>query len=63
MNLKYWITVAMNDYGGSFVKALGECVRHADDQNYTKLVQAFPDYFKKYTELAKRLKAEDDAKP
>ena len=63
MNLKYWISQAMKLQGGSFVQALGGCILAADDDNYAKLEAAFPLYFEIYTEVAERLKSEDDAKP
>lgn len=45
---------AMETYGGSFVKALAQCVRRADSINRSKLLLAFPEYFKEYHELANK---------
>jgi len=44
------ITIAskMITYGGSFVKALGECINRADHRNLAKLQIAFPEYFDTY---------------
>lgn len=39
---------AMKTYGGSFVRALGECMMMADEDNAKKLEAAFADYFAKY---------------
>jgi hypothetical protein len=52
----------MQGRGGSFVQKLGACYLAADDGNRQKLQLAFPAYFAQYTEIAKVLKAEDDAK-
>lgn len=38
----------MEKYGGSFVKALAECVRRADPMNYRKLKDTFAEYFQTY---------------
>jgi len=39
---------AMKRHGGSFVKALADCVLHADPSNKEKLKKAFPEYFRDY---------------
>ena len=39
---------AMEKYGGSFVKALAECFRRADNNNYEKLKAVFTNYFNEY---------------
>lgn len=38
----------MEKYGGSFVKSLANCLRHADRQNREKLIRAFPEYWDSY---------------
>lgn len=38
----------MERYGGSFVRALAECLNRADNYNYDRLKKAFPDYFDQY---------------
>lgn len=39
----------MEREGGSFVKALANAARHADEFNYQKLATAFSDYWEKYS--------------
>ena len=43
---------AMKRFGGGFVKALAECFVRADDDNLLRLERAFPEYVKKYREMA-----------
>ena len=38
----------MTRYGGSFVKALAEACKRADQNNLEKLKSAFPEYLSKY---------------
>lgn len=47
---------AMERYGGSFVQALAQCLWRADANNYQRLEEAFPEYFKEYSNMAKTLK-------
>ena len=47
-DLKLDIAENMKTYGGSFVKALSECVYTADSDNLAILIEAFPNYFKQY---------------
>ena len=42
---------AMKKYGGSFVVALAEVLARADSSNYSKLENAFPEYFAQYREM------------
>jgi len=63
MNMKYWLAVAMMQRGGSFVAALGNAIKFADDENWVKINYMWPEIINKYTEIAKQLKAEDDKKP
>lgn len=42
---------AMLKYGGSFVKALGEALLHADPANTLKIKKAFSEYWQKYLEF------------
>jgi hypothetical protein len=46
----------MEKFGGSFVKALAECLHRADPFNYQKLKQAFPEYFLQYAQFFKKEK-------
>ena len=39
--------------GGSFVRALAECFRHADINNRKRLMRAFPDYVEEYSKGGK----------
>ncbi len=41
----------MIKYGGSFVKALGEALLHADTENQQKIKDHFSDYWKEYKNL------------
>lgn len=45
---------AMKRWGGSFVKALAEAMAWADDDNFEKLKQAFPEYWARYTAVAEQ---------
>lgn len=38
----------MEQYGGSFVKALANAFKYADPDNRQRLIDAFPDYVKEY---------------
>lgn len=38
----------MEQYGGSFVKALAECFYRADQINFSKLRECFDEYWKRY---------------
>lgn len=44
----------METYGGSFVKALANAMRHADSNNYAKLVSTFSNYVSEYRAMAKQ---------
>lgn len=48
------VSEAMEKYGGSFVKALGVCLRKADMINLRKLKAAFPEYYEEYKKTAER---------
>jgi len=63
MNSKYWLSVAMRSHGGSFVQTLGELILRADDDNYRRIREAFPEYIARYMVIGAELKAEDDKKP
>lgn len=55
----YMVVEAMEEYGGSFVKALAECMRHADGINLKKLKATFPEYYIRYLEVAERKQNEN----
>ena len=44
----------MEKYGGSFVKALAICFRHADRNNFIKLQTAFVEYWEQYFKMNKK---------
>lgn len=44
---------AMQAYGGSFVKYIGMAARNADPQNLQKIKDTWPEYWAKYSEMAK----------
>lgn len=46
--LKLDIVARMRIYGGSFVKALAECIMAADPVNLKKLQDTFQEYLKQY---------------
>ena len=51
---KIKIARAMIKYGGSFVSALGVALIGADVHNTYKIKNAFPEYWEKYSEIARR---------
>lgn len=48
-----YMIAAMEKWGGSFVKALANCLNHADPNNYMKLVTTFQNYTSEYRKMAK----------
>jgi len=44
-NRDYWTVEAMTKFGGSFVKALAECARHADPINLNKIKLVWSEYW------------------
>lgn len=49
------VAKTMQEYGGSFVRALGTAALAADPSNLKKLRDAFPDYWANYTKMAQQL--------
>lgn len=45
------VAIAMTQYGGSFVQALGHAWAKADAVNAAKLKAAFPEYWEQYREF------------
>jgi len=45
------VSRAMNKYGGSFVKRLGDALLHADPNNTQKIKDTFSEYWIKYLEI------------
>ena len=52
----YYMRIAMRQFGGSFVKTLGELLESADPVNYEKLEKVFPEYFAEYRKWGEKLK-------
>ena len=48
---KYAVARNMVDYGGSFVRPLGEALFHADPENTARLKAAWPEYWQKYLKM------------
>ena len=48
---KYFVSLGMRKFGGSFVKCLGEALARADSNNTKKIKKTWQDYWKKYAEL------------
>lgn len=46
------VVETMKRYGGSFVQALAEAWSRADSENVRRLKAAFPEYWKRYSEMA-----------
>lgn len=46
----------MGLHGVGFIKALAEAWYRADRANFTKLMLAFPEYWKQYEEMAEQIK-------
>jgi len=52
---KYFVSLGMRARGGSFVKALGEALSHADTNNTGRIKKAFPEYWKEYLVEGKKI--------
>lgn len=46
-----WTTDAMDKFGGSFVKALGELARRADPINLLKIKAIWNEYWEQYEKM------------
>lgn len=53
-----WTVDAMEKYGGSFVKALGELARRADPVNLERIKKTWPGYWRDYEAQGKELQRE-----
>ena len=49
------VAKTMQEYGRSFVRALGTAALAADPSNLKKLRDAFPDYWANYARMAEQL--------
>ena len=47
------VVQAMEQYGGSFVKALAQACYHADPGNLQIIKTSFPEIWERYTQMAK----------
>ena len=52
---KHRILTTMKNYGGSFASALAQAACLADDDNYRRLVKAFPELWAQNAEMAQDL--------
>ena len=53
---KDYLADAMQQYGGSFVQALGAALRRADRANTYRILATWPEYVGEYTDWALALK-------
>ena len=51
---------AMTEYGGGFVRALGQAALKADDENLRLIKITWPGYWERYTEMAMHSKVKED---
>lgn len=55
----FWTLKAMSKYGGGFVKALAQAAHQADPNNLQRIKNAWPEYWKEYSEMSKSLWEKD----
>ena len=48
----YKVIEAMQSFGGSFAKSIGDALMYADSTNYDRLTKAFPDLIEEYELMA-----------
>lgn len=48
----YKLIEAMQEFGGSFAKSIGDALMYADATNYDRLTEAFPDLMEEYESMA-----------
>ena len=48
---RYDVWRNMRQYGGSFVRLLGELLIHADPENTQRIKNAWPEYWEKYKNI------------
>lgn len=46
-----WMAKAMRTYGGGFIMALESALGAADQINFQKLINAFPEYIEEYIKM------------
>jgi len=57
------IIEAMQRYGGSFSKSIGNALMFADEINYKRLVKAFPDLMEEYKQFVVEDEKQNQRKP
>lgn len=50
------IVESMEKYGGAFVKALANAMRHADHINRAKIISTWPGYWERYEGMVNKKK-------
>lgn len=50
-----WTVDAMEKYGGSFVKFLGELARGSDSINLAKIKDTWPEYWSEYEKIGREM--------
>ncbi len=58
-NRDLWTVEAMNQYGGSFVKALAKTAQVADHVNLALIKSTWPEYWKRYEEMGRKLEEQE----
>lgn len=56
---RYFVSLGMRRIGGSFVKALGEALSHADLFNLKKIKDTWPEYWKEFLETGQEIDKND----
>lgn len=56
---KYFVSLGMRERGGSFVKALGEALLHADYINVSKIKTLWSEYWIEFLEYGQKIHEED----
>ena len=57
---KYFVSQGMRKYGGSFVKALGEALAHADPYNAEKIKNNWSKLWKEYALIGHQIEIAGD---
>ncbi len=56
---KYYVSIGMEKYGGSFASALGVALARADHINTAKIKKTWPELWKQYLEMGQKSEAEE----
>lgn len=59
-NEKYYVILGMQTYGGSFMRALGSALAHADGTNTFLIYFFWDDEWEKYKALGKDIEAKEE---